>query len=416
MAANIPRVTYDRVMLLDLNPRPDYPHVVCVSYANSGIPLTELENARFTREFRLSARDLPIYDEDGHVYFLLAKVESDCDARDQHRATQALNDFVTERKKAGLRLDKVPEAVVDGFKSRVQRRIPYVHHDDRAEHPAPRQTGRRKRPVVSSSDPEGLPTPPPLAARNLGLAGSITRRGRGGTASAKRGRRAGGSDNTVPPSAVMAPPPPPPPAKKQKAHAALTTLFDPDHTNVEVNVPVNNSDMTNSQGIVLATVDTPVVFDSSVYASFTTPQPTANSASATMPPPPRASPTAMHPPAPFRTSSSSPSPAGYEAERVQKSQSPNETNAISKILERLDALDRRIEKRHTRFVESLQYLISAADTTAKDVGEIRQSIHKVAKPLIDEELAKIASFPLATSDDVEEYLLKDPTLTHLTSR
>ncbi len=409
------RVTYDRVLLVDLNPNPGYPHCSCVSYANSGMPVSELESARFTKEFRLTARDLPIYDSPGHVYFVVAKMESDVDAREELRAYTAINNFVTEKRKAGVRLDKLPDLIVDGFKSRVQHRIPYVHADDRHEHPAPRQTGRRKRPVVSSSDQEG-PNP-----KTLGLTGRLS---------------ALIADKTT---------------KKRAATKQSSGVASQQEQSYTLSVTVNNDPNAVGEGIVLATGDTPVVFSSSAsqqlgktlgdqYAaakdtasqadasrqqkesaasSKETPNPDAASASPQFD---FAVPDSPVPSARSRSMGSRPPPsdsvadAGMERSKSAPTTTGLEGNAASKLLERLDAMDRKIDKRHARFLESFQYLISTVDCTSRDVADLKESIQRLSQPLISDELDKIAAFPLSTPEQVTEYLEQDPKLTHLIHR
>ncbi len=397
----LPRVTYDRILLLDLNPNPDYPHVTCVSYANSGIPAPDLDSARFNRDFRLTARDLPIYDTPGHVYFIVAKVESDCVAAEEQRATQAVNTFVAERRRAGVRLDRIPQEVVDGFKSRVQRRIPYVHVDDRADHPPPRQTGSRRRPMVSSSDPEGgagaLPGALHVSRTTLGLSGKKGARGAGRGAGAKRQRM------TSPATPAIAEPPPDPLLEAPPAPLSQT-LSQPasgsTSNSVLFHVPVTQSSTPAGAGVVLATEETPVVLDSELLS------PQFRQVSAT----PRQQPNIL---APARSSAHSPSPTPTPSRLTATPHPADDNVAMTKVLEKVDAMDRRIEKRHARFLESLQYLISSVDQTSKEVAEIKDSLQKISGPIMSEEVQFMAAFPLQTPTDVEDYLKKDPKLTHL---
>ena len=385
----LPRVTYDRLLLLDLNPKPDYPHVTCVSYANSGLPVVELESSRFTREFRLTARDLPIYDGPGHVYYVMAKMESDCTAAEEHRATHAINEFVAERRKAGVRLDRLPDEIADNFKSRVQRRVPYVHKDDRDVCPAPRQTARRKRPMVSSSDPEGPAAPPP-PAKTLGIA---ARKGAGAKASKSRVEATSG----------------PKPVVETPAAAVDDT------TNSQLfEVPVSNNPMQPNSGLLLATGDTPVVLESEMVP-FRQPSLPAPRRSDTPPPPrlPTGSQTPHTHPLPFF---SSPAAGGSPAPTSQRSQSDGLNASIAKLLERIDSMDRRIEKKHTRFLESFQYLVGSVDSVSRDVSELRDSLKKLTTPLLAKELEFITSFPLQSAQEVDEYVERDPKLTHMISR
>ncbi len=147
------RVTYDRVLLMDTNPGPNYPYVTVVSFNKVGIPVRLLENMKLTRELRLQPRQLPIYPDPGHVYYILAKFESAVDRTEELRAVSAVNEFVTEFLRAGTHLKDIPRQVVDNFKSRVQRLVPYVRLSERGEHR--KITSRyRKRLPASSSDPD----------------------------------------------------------------------------------------------------------------------------------------------------------------------------------------------------------------------------------------------------------------------
>ena len=79
-------------------------------------------------------------------------------------------------------------------------------------------------------------------------------------------------------------------------------------------------------------------------------------------------------------------------------------------------MDRRIEKRHARFLESFQYLINTVDNTAKDVEELKQTLLKVSTPLIADQITCAAKFPLSTPEDVAEYVDQEPDLKHLVAK
>ncbi len=150
------RVAYDRVLLLDLYPGPNYPHVTVVSFHKTGIPVALLESAKLTRELRMAARDLPIYPDPGHEYYIVAKMEVKCDRTEEARAVRAVNEFVQELLRAGRDLHDLQEEIVDNFKGRVQHLIPYVRKDERDEQRTFKSSSRRRE-AISSSDPEGTP-------------------------------------------------------------------------------------------------------------------------------------------------------------------------------------------------------------------------------------------------------------------
>ncbi len=147
------RVRYDRVLLMDINPGPNYPHVTAVSFEKTGIPVRLLESIKMTREIRLQPRDLPIYPDPGHEYYLIAKLERDVTRAEELRAVGAVNSFIAEFQKAGISLKDVVRQIVDNFKGRVQRLVPYVRKSERGDH-RPVKSSFRKRPAVSSSDLE----------------------------------------------------------------------------------------------------------------------------------------------------------------------------------------------------------------------------------------------------------------------
>ncbi len=155
------RVLYDRVLLLDLYPGPNYPHVTVVSFGKTGIPVEQLQSTKLTRELRLAARDLPIYPDPGHEYYIVAKMEAKCDRTEEARAARSVNDYIRDHLRAGRSLQTVQEFIVDNFKGRVQHQIPYVKKEDRAEQRTSKSMSRRRL-QVSSSDPENARTTKPV--------------------------------------------------------------------------------------------------------------------------------------------------------------------------------------------------------------------------------------------------------------
>ncbi len=324
-----------------------------------------------TREFRMTARDLPIYDradDDKHVFFVIAKVESGCDAIEELRATTAVNDFIRERRRAGVRLDMIPGDVVDSFKSRVQRRVYYVPLHERHEYPPPPTNTRRKRPIVSSSDPENALTPktkfPPKTTK-------VPRKGQ------------------TKPRASAA-------SQKPAAVTPKSSVVDPaaSQSVLDVALPVVDDVPPPSSVIVAEGQGLPSIDAESLQASLarlvsTPPVPT----------PPRQQ--------PQRDPSTS----------ANKSQGFNcRTDDISNMLIRIESMDRRIERRHARIADGLKYLVKKIEKADEDLKEVKDALKNISGHVVAAELAAAFTFPLQTPEEVDEYVEKEPKLTTLISR
>ncbi len=407
-----PRVTYNRVLLLDLNPLPNCEYVSCVTFANSGIPEIELKESKFTAEFRLQARELPIYNHP-RIYYVVAKVESNVDFVEELRATTAVNQFVRELRKAGKRLDLIAEEVVANFKSRVQKRIPYVRLEERDENPPPKQT-RRKRPAVSSSDPDDrLPALKTLGIRYNTTVGQqqsqsqaalppvVTKKPRKNAAK----KKTAALPTTQPPAAATPTPPPPTTptpttpwptqlAAGRTLQTANTTplslpqfefVREPDPASLD---PVGQA--RDGQAIVLATAENPIIMD-----------PADNSLEI------------------------SPPVANYnetnEAHIFKRPHRPGARTArqktdIAMLIDHIDAFQKKVDRRHIRFSESLKYIAKKTETVETEVREIKQRLQSFGGQLIAAGIAAEAKFPFNKPEDLMAYIQEEPDLSRAIAR
>ena len=395
-------VTYNRVLLLDLNPYANCDFVCCVTFANSGLPEHELKNTKFTREFRLTARELPIYSTP-RPYYVVAKVESHVDYTEEQRATSAVNDFIRELRKGGRRPDLIAEDVVENFKSRVQKRVPYVRKDERADKPPPKNT-RRKRPAVSSSEQEDRAPLKALAVRTNPVAGASA-------ASQSlippivpkkppRKRQVGGkqSQNTksqataVKPVATNMPSPFRMPAT---VPAVVAPTFDSPAAGVAASGAFSYDDIAtrageatqpygdDTQAIVLATAQNPIIMPQNVSALMNN--------------------TTLH---------------GVQAEsgerrlhRAGTAPAGRNNSEISLLAERVLAFDRKVAKNHARFTDCLKYLMKKSEGMERELHEIKQRVQIFSGHVISSGIASEARFPFTTTEDLEAYIAEDPSLT-----
>ncbi len=390
------RVTYDRVLMLDLNPLPTFNYVSAVSFANSGMSEVELRDSKFTKEFRLTARELPIYDQP-RVYYIVAKVESNVDYVEELRATTAINDFVRELRKGGIRLDRIVEEVVENFKARVQKRVPYVRRDERDDNPPPKQT-RRKRPIVTSSDPDdrvplrtlGVRSNPvvgPIAAGALpqnDIPPVVTKKPK---VNAKKNTKPKDTKRTVTnqPASLPAcssplltqPPAIPLPLTQPPQHTAFSSQFtqpQPPQRAVGQNTWGAND---HRQAIVLATAENPIIMDQNF------------------------------------TSVDASSPIVADSPAISKKVRKTD---ITKLIERVDAFDRKLEKRNQKVSDTLKYLIKKTENVAKDVSEIRVRLQSFGGQAIAAEIESEARFPLQSPEDLVAYMEEEPSLKRAIAR
>ena len=109
---------YDHLLILDLDPRQNYPYVSCVSVENTGIRDVHKGRLKLTKNFRLRALQLPIYREK-KLYHVIAKTHKACNNNDRNNATAILNEQVSNCLKTGMLMDDVVASIVENFPCRL---------------------------------------------------------------------------------------------------------------------------------------------------------------------------------------------------------------------------------------------------------------------------------------------------------
>ncbi len=359
------RVTYDRVLLLDLYPNSDYPHVTVVSFANTGIPVAQLESMKMTRDVRLQPRDLPIYGDDTHEYYIIAKIESDCDRREEGRASYAVNEFVHEHLRLGIRIQDLPVYIVDNFRGRVQRRVTYVRKSevDAVHTVAP--SSFRKRPMVSSSDPEGLQ--PVNHKQNLDLRSIV-----------KKPKVDPKAANKASPTMATAssPMPPPPTAATPQARTTATP-------------PLGFHDL-QADALDPQLVDDPGAVEHNTQP--VEPQtPTGHSL-------------------PRHSSSSLSGKSQPNSQRSSKDGHGPCDNCLRPVLERCESLNVKIDRTHKKLSGGLRVNVNLLEKLANDVADIKRAITALTGTTVANQSTILeTTFPLLTKADIDKYLDDDPT-------
>ncbi len=147
---------YDHLLILDLDPRPNYPHVSCVSIENTGIRQVHHGRLKLSKSFRLRPIHLPIYKEK-KMYHVLAKTHKACENYDRNRATTLLNVHVFDCLKSGMIMDAVVASAVENFPCRLLKGKNFGAMNE----PLSKYGGtsaRHKAPVLSSSETDGFAT------------------------------------------------------------------------------------------------------------------------------------------------------------------------------------------------------------------------------------------------------------------
>ncbi len=109
---------YDHLLILDLDPRPNYPHVCCVTVENTGIRGVHHGRLKLTKNFRLRPIQLPIYKEK-KLFHVIAKTHKACNNDDRHRATTLVNEHVFNCIKTGMTMDATVASSIENFPCRV---------------------------------------------------------------------------------------------------------------------------------------------------------------------------------------------------------------------------------------------------------------------------------------------------------
>ncbi len=109
---------YDYMLILDLDPRPNYPYVCCITIENTGIRDVHHGRLKLSKTFRLRPIQLPIYKEK-KLYHVIAKTHKACSNDDRTRATSLVNEHVLNCLKTGMTMDSAVASTVENFPSRV---------------------------------------------------------------------------------------------------------------------------------------------------------------------------------------------------------------------------------------------------------------------------------------------------------
>ncbi len=142
--------TYDRVILIDLQPFPEFPHASCESIDKYDMETVAGGRLKLSRNFRLRPISIKIYQEP-HVYHIVSKVDIRCSNVERARATGAVNAHIRKLKKNMMPMDDIVKSVVETFPARVIRGLNF------AENNAPMSkfaTSARMRPPTQFSSSE----------------------------------------------------------------------------------------------------------------------------------------------------------------------------------------------------------------------------------------------------------------------
>ena len=152
---------YDHLLVLDLDPRPNYPHVCCVSIENTGIRDVHHGRLKLSKSFRLRPINLPIYKEK-QLFHIIAKTHKSCNNDDRNRATSLVNEHVFNCLKADMAMDTAVRSIVENFPSRVLKGMNFGAMNE----PLSRYTGtsaRHQLPALSSSETDAFADNPKTA-------------------------------------------------------------------------------------------------------------------------------------------------------------------------------------------------------------------------------------------------------------
>ena len=117
---------YDSVLIVDLSPCPNYPHTSYETLQKCGL---DEGKVKLSRNFRLRPLRLPIYEEE-HLYHVIAKIDKRCTTSDKDRAKTAVNNHITNGKKARLTMDAIILSVVEAFPSRVVKGLDFSANNE----------------------------------------------------------------------------------------------------------------------------------------------------------------------------------------------------------------------------------------------------------------------------------------------
>ena len=109
---------YDHLLILDVDPRPNYPYVCCVSVANTGIKGVHHGRLKLSKNFRLRPIELPIYREKKQFH-VIAKTHKSCSSNDRNRATALVNEHISNCVKTGMTMDSTVASTIENYPCRV---------------------------------------------------------------------------------------------------------------------------------------------------------------------------------------------------------------------------------------------------------------------------------------------------------
>ncbi len=365
------RVTYDHLILFDFTPIPPFQHVSCMPIGKSGLDAETANNLLLTRQVRLLQRRLRIY-EDQHNYLILAKTDADCDNVDRGRAVSVINDFVYTKLKDGVRIDQLPELLVDTFDSRVIKLVPYVpKYEQETSIPRTGYTAR-KRPIFSSDHEEVTAKAPPKKTTRVPPK----------VAKQKKVMTVPVSDSgALPPAGARVIADGGSITREVKMSQGLTPVFvqeeagdkgEPNHTGAaEQRDPPDVSPLVTSPSI-------PDSGDPGNNGGFNTPN---NDGFNT--------PTAI---------------------RRHRSTNSGKDSPLQTILIRLDNADQTGTRRYTKLAGALKFLTNTAETMAGDIAELRQSVRDLQAKAVANEATTRVPFPLKSKQEVYNYVSNDPTM------
>ncbi len=374
------RVTYDRILLLDLYPNADYPHVTCVSFANTGIPVEQLENLKMTKEARLQTRFLPIYPEPGHEYYVVAKVETECYRSEEARAASNVNNFIQEHLRAGIRIQDMVPHVVDNFRGRVQRLVPYVRKAERGEYKLV-VSSSRKRPAVSSSDMDA----------------GEARTGRQMFDLRKVVKKTVKECASRPKAIVDAPRVDPTFSDADVAAALASPII------IDSNVTVPSGLSVAGDGGKRAQLNMSSVSAAAAHSQGDETMPPGNLdnvKSAELP-----SGNIQQSPGTGNSPARHSSSVSMSSVDVQS----GIAKAVAPLLERLHSLNAKVDRNHAKVAEGLKIAVKLMDNVTKEVGEIRSAVRSLAGSSAVSSVKHLESvFPLRSTIEVNTYLTDDP--------
>ena len=377
---------YDHVLLLDLQPLPGYPHVGCYTYAMSGLPTDILQDFKVTRSLRLEPRRLAIYEEP-HCYHIVAKCEQGCNTDERTRAARVVNDFLAADLRLGYRLDQAVERVVDNFPPRVLHRQMYLPKSDVVNKRPFALPRSRKRPAISSDETDGqTKMPPPIKVKKI------------------RPKR-----SKSPPTRDPSPPRSPDAHQEDPAHEQPSVTLNNDGL-----IPVFYADHAlndDSKEVVEATAD--------VLQATNIPIEVTERRSSPATPTPRSS----TPSADDEKAAKSPSAnvlhkqSSSDSDPLITISRPTVSNdRLHKLLDRLDVMDKKEDRRYEFTAGTLKFLSDGLDDIKTEMKHMKDAVKQLTAQELHRRVQESTCFPLEHKADVEAMAKSDAKLQQLFQR